>query len=465
VHLADCSTVVSQAWSHASILLLAGNNPVDKAVVNILYISQYFSPEPCAPAARVHELSRAWVQAGASVSVLTAFPNHPTGIIPGQYRGRRYQCEMVDGIRVHRAYIYPAANKGFWGRIINYLSFAVSALCIGIFKLESPDVVVATSPQFLVALSGYVLARILRAPFVFEVRDLWPASITAVGALREGSILIRMLEALEVYLYRHAHHIVVVTDSFKRTIAAQGIPEAKISVSKNGVNLSFFHPGPKPQEILRRYGLEGKFVVSYIGTVGMAHGVELIVAAAERMQNTPDLHFVVVGQGAESAALTARASSKNLRNITFLGAVSRSEVREWIQASDVCTAMLRDRALFRTVIPSKLFEIMACARPVILAVAGEAARLLNKAGAGIAVQPENTDQFCAAILFLKENPGALETMGNRGRLFVEEHFDRTAQANGYLALLAGLRPAGTPAQHRAPLAFPPQRHSDISSNI
>ena len=439
--------------------------PVYKLTVDILYVSQYFPPESCAPAARVYELSRSWVQAGARVSVLTAFPNHPTGTIPRHYRGKLYQAEDVDGIKIHRTFIYPAANKGFWGRALNYLSFAVSALLTGALKLETPDVVVATSPQFLVALSGYLLAKLLRAPFVFEVRDLWPASIVAVGALKEGSILVGMLEVLERFLYRRAHRIVVVTDSFKRLIAAKGIPESKISVSKNGVDLSAFYPGPKPQDLLRRHALEGKFVVAYIGTIGMAHGVEMLVDAAERLQGEPDIRFVAVGQGAESAGLAALAKRRGLGNITFLGAVSRSEVREWIAASDVCAVMLRNKPLFRTVIPSKMFEIMACARPVILAVAGESAQLLERAGAGISIPPEDTGGFCSAVLALKRDPALMESMGTSGRRFVEEHFNRTAQAGRYLTLLAGLKPAGAIPHMETGFALPGQSRPGMTSGI
>jgi len=433
--------------------------------VEILYVSQYFPPESCAPAARVHELSRSWVQAGAGVTVLTAFPNHPGGILPREYRGKLYAAEEVDGIRIHRTFIYPAANKEFWGRILNYGSFAASALVTGALKLKTADVVVATSPQFLVALSGFLLAKLLGAPFVFEVRDLWPASIVAVGALKEGSLLVAMLGVLERFLYRRAHHIVVVTDSCRRLIAAKGIPESKISVSRNGVDLNAFYPGPKPQALLRRHALEGKFVVSYIGTIGMAHGVRMLLDAAERMQREPDIHFVVVGEGAESAGLAALAKRKGLRNLTFLGAVPRSEVREWIAASDVCAVVLRDRPLFRTVVPSKMFEFMACARPLIVAVAGEAAQLLERAGAGIPIAPEDLAGFCSAVLALKRDPALREDMGNSGRRFVEENFDREAQARRYLAMLAALKPPALVPPVEAGAASPHRSRPEMSAGI
>lgn len=404
--------------------------------MDILYVSQYFPPEPGAPAARVYELSRAWVQSGAKVSVLTAFPNHPTGVVPSAYRGKLYQSEVIDGIKVHRTFIYPAANKGFWKRSFNYISFAISALLIGLFKVRPPDIVVATSPQFLVALSGYVLARLLRAPFVFEVRDLWPASIVAVGALDEGSIPVRLLEVLERYLYRHSEHVVVVSEPFKGVIASREIPESRISVINNGVDLNLFQPGNKPPELLRAHNLEGKFVVSYIGTVGMAHGVGMIIGAARQMRELADIHFVIVGEGAERAELSAIATGEGLNNVTFVGAVPRSNVRDWILASDVCAVTLRDKPLFQMVLPSKMFEIMSCARPIILSVTGESARLLERARAGILVRPENIDQFRSAVLRLKDAPLESREMGANGRAFVEAYFDRAVLANSYLELLA-----------------------------
>ncbi len=422
----------------ASKQLPALKRTADKLIMKILYVSQYFPPEPGAPAARVYENCRAWVQSGADVSVLTAFPNHPTGVVPQTYRGKLYQSEEVVGIKVHRTFIYPAANQGFWGRSLNYISFALSALLFGIFKIKSPDVVVATSPQFLVALSGYMLARILRARFVFEVRDLWPASIVAVGALREGSILIRLLEVLEGFLYRHADHIVVVAEPYKALIDSKGVSDSKISVIQNGVDLILFRPGPKPLDLLHEHRLDGKFVVSYVGTVGMAHGVGMILSAAMQMRALQDVHFVVVGEGAERAELCACAEKEDLTNVTFLGAVPRSKVREWIVASDVCVVTLRNKALFRKVIPSKLFEIMACARPIILSVAGESAQLLKKSRAGIIIEPEDSGQLGAAVLRLKEHPVEMREMGANGRTFVEAHFDRNVLANSYLELLTDL---------------------------
>jgi len=443
--------------------------------MKILYVSQYFPPEPGAPAARVYENCRAWVKSGADVSVLTAFPNHPTGVVPQEYRGKLYQSEESAGIKVHRVFIYPAANRGFWGRSLNYISFALSALIFGVFKIKPPDIVVATSPQFLVALSGYLLARILRARFVFEVRDLWPASIVAVGALQEGSVLVRLLEMLEGYLYRHADHIVVVTKPFKRLIKSKGVPDSKISVLENGVDLNLFRAGPKPQDLLHEHKLDGKFVVSYIGTVGMAHGVGMILSAAKQMKELKDIHFVVVGEGAERAELCARAEKEGLTNVSFFGAVPRPKVREWIVASDVCAVTLRNEALFRKVIPSKMFEIMACARPIILSVGGESARLLKKSRAGIIIDPENFDQLGAAMLRLKEQPGDMLEMGANGRAFVEAHFDRNVLANSYLELLTALGSGTTRSVRKAPrrrnasgsenLRLPQKRNDAETQNI
>ena len=403
--------------------------------MRLLYVSQYFPPEMGAPAARVYELSREWVRAGHEVQVLTGFPNHPTGVVPPEYRGELWRRERVDGIEVLRAPTYIAANRGVARRSASYLSFAASATAFGPALARRPDVVVATSPQFLTGVAGLCLARLYRRPFVFEVRDLWPSSIVAVGALRAGSPAVRVLERVELALYRAADRIVTVTDSFVEEIAAHGIDRRKLAVIKNGVDLDLFRPAPKEGPVREALGLTGKFVATYLGTHGMAHGLGTILEAAEILKNDKRFAFLFVGEGAEKRTLEARAATMGLENVRFLDQQPRERIPGLIAASDLCLVLLRDKPLFRTVIPSKIFEIWGCARPLALGVQGEARRLLDESGGGVPFAPESAAELAAVVQRLSCDPERLTRMGDAGRRFVEERFSRAALARRYLELL------------------------------
>lgn len=404
--------------------------------MRILFLSHYYPPEVNAPANRVGQLARAWAADGHDITVLTGFPNHPTGIVPPAYRGRPYiRHESDRGVHVARTPIYAAPNKHILRRSLNYASYSISAATVGPFITARPDVVVATSPQFLTAVAGYALARMKRVPFVLEVRDLWPASIVDVGAMRPGSPVVRALEAAERFLYRHADHIVVVTDSFVDAIAAHGIPRDKISVVKNGVDLEMFRPGPTENGVRERLGLRDKFVAAYIGTHGMAHGLGTILEAAALLRHDDRYRFLLIGDGAEKRGLQQRAASEGLTNVLFLDQLAHEAIPDHIRAADVTLVLLRDRALFRSVIPSKIFEFMGTARPIVIGVDGEARRLVEDAGAGVFVPPEDTDRLVATLRRLDSDRAACSSMGQSGREFVERHFSRRTQARRYLKSL------------------------------
>jgi len=395
--------------------------------MKILFLTDNFPPETNAPATRTFEHTRSWVAAGHQVTVLANVPNFPTGkVFPG-YKNKLWQREIMEGVRVVRVWTYVTANEGFLRRSLDYFSFAVSGVIGGVF-LARPDVVVATSPQIFTALAGCILAWIKRRPFVFELRDLWPDSIVAVGAMREGPLL-RVLRRLEYWLYRRAAKVVSVTSAFKRVLVANGVPQEKIAVIRNGVDLKAFVPGPKPVELARRLGLERKFVAAYVGTIGMAHGLDTLLLAAERLRDRRDLAFVLVGTGAERARLEEDARRRGLDNVMFVGSVDKEEVKQYWRLCDVALVLLKDVSLFHNVIPSKLFEAMGTGRPIILGVRGESAELLQEAGAGIAVFPENAQALAEAITKLTDNPALCRDLGCAGREFVERKFDR-----GHLAL-------------------------------
>ena len=409
--------------------------------MKILYVSQYFPPEMGAPAARVAELSRYWAADGHDVTVLTGFPNHPTGVVPAEYRGRFWRLlarEKNDGVNVVRTWLLPFPNRKTYERVLNYSSFCFSAACAGLFT-EQPDVVIATSPQLLVGLSGWWLARRKRSRFVFEVRDLWPESMAAVGVSNENSPVYRALARIAGFLYRKSDHIVVVTPAFKDYLVRhwQVAPE-KISVVENGVEADLFCP--RAEDGLRtELSAEGKFVVSYIGTIGNAHGLQTVIEAAEQLQSAnPNVLFLLVGEGAEKQQLVSLARSRGLTNLHFVDQQLREKIPAYICASDACLVLLKKSEIFKTVIPSKMLEYMSCSCPVILGVQGQARQILEDAQAGICIEPENPSELAQAILRLSGNAALREAFGRNGRRHVLQYFSRRQSATAYIEVLNAL---------------------------
>ena len=408
--------------------------------MKILYISQYFPPEMGAPAARAVELSRHWASAGHEVTVLTGFPNHPTGIVPPEYRGRLKRLvsrEQIDGVQVVRTWLLPFPNRKAYERILNYGSFFASSASTGSF-LSRPDVVIATSPQLLIGLSGWWVARLKGVPFVFEVRDLWPESLAAVGMGNENSLLYKTLARVARFLYRHSDRVVVVSPAFEDYLVEHGVvPRDKISVIENGVETQLFAPSVGVLKIVME--TEGRFVVSYIGTMGMAHGLETILAAAAKLQNqNREVLFVLLGAGAEKEKIIVLARQRGLNNVRFVDQQPRENIPAYIGASDVCLVLLKKSEVFKTVIPTKMLEFMSCARPVILGVDGQARAILERAHGGLAVEPENVDSLVNAIQYLAANRDEALQMGRNGREYILREFSRSQTAKAYIRVLEKL---------------------------
>lgn len=409
--------------------------------MKILYISQYFPPEMGAPAARASELSRHWVSMGHEVTVLTGFPNHPTGVVPAEYRARFRRLvghERVDGVNVVRTWLLPFPNRKAHERMLNYSSFCISAACTGLF-LSRPDVVIASSPQLLVGLSGWWVARWKRVPFVFEVRDLWPESLAAVGLGNADSLLHKTLAKIAGFLYRSADRVVVVTAAFEDYLVEhRQMPRKKISVVENGVETQLFSPDAGAT-LRRELCAEGKFVVAYIGTMGMAHGLETVIAAAAQLQHTnPEVIFLVVGEGAEKERIVELARGRALSNLRFIGQQPREKIPAYVCASDVCLVPLKKTDVFKTVIPTKMLEVMSCARPVILGVDGQARTILEEARAGLVVEPENSRALANAICFLNANRERSRELGRNGRDYIIRKFSRRQTAERYIRVLQRL---------------------------
>jgi glycosyltransferase involved in cell wall biosynthesis len=394
-----------------------------------------------APAGRAAELSRLWVEDGHEVTVLTGFPNHPTGVIPEEYRSkfRRLVChEEINGVNIVRSWLLPFPNRKAYERMLNYSSFCVSAASTGMF-LSQPDVVIASSPQLLVGLAGFWLARAKRVPFVFEVRDLWPESLTAVGMGDNYTLLHRALARTAGFLYRQAEKIAVVTPAFEDHLVKQwNVPPEKIVVLENGVQANVFRPQAS-SELRTKLGADGKVVVSYIGTIGMAHGLETLVEAASRLQHsTPEVLFLLVGEGAEKERIISLVRSRGLTNVRFVDQQLREKVPAYICVSDVCLVLLKKAEIFRTVLPTKMLEFMSCGRPVILGVDGQARQVMEAANGGIFVEPGSPDDLTRAISQLAAAPSLRETLGRNGRRYVVQHFSRQRTARAYLNMLEGL---------------------------
>ena len=382
--------------------------------MHILFLTDNFPPEVNAPASRTHEHCRLWVAAGHQVTVITCAPNFPKGHVFDGYRNAWRQEETMDGIRVIRVWSYITANEGFTRRVLDYMSFMATATLasLGVRKV---DIVVGTSPQFFTACAAHAVGLLKRRPWVFELRDLWPESIKAVGAMQD-STAIRWLEKLELFLYRHARRIVSVTQSFKRTLIGRGIDGDKIDVVTNGVDITRFSPRPKDAALTCQLGLEGKFVAGYIGTHGMAHALETLLEAAGRLRTHPDgadIRLLLLGDGARKADLQAQAQRLGLDNVVFVDTVTKDEVARYWSLLDVSVIHLRRTELFTTVIPSKLFECMGMGIPVLHGVAGESADIVRQEGVGEVFEPENADQLVDSLLRLKAEPALLQRYRDR----------------------------------------------------
>jgi colanic acid biosynthesis glycosyl transferase WcaI len=401
--------------------------------MKILFVSHYFPPEVNAPANRTFEHCRRWVQDGHDVTVLTGVPNHPRGEIFDGYTNRFFQEETIDGIRVLRSWMYLTPNSGFLRRVANYLFFALMAVILSP-RAGRPDLVVATSPQFFVGVAGALIARLRRRPFVLEIRDLWPKSVVELGQLQEGPIL-SALEALERWLYRSAAGIVVNTRTFHQHIIERGVDPGKIEVVYNGIDPSLFFPRPKDASLLDRYGLGGHFTVAYVGTLGMAHGLSLLVEVADRLRERDSIRFVLIGDGADRSLLEEEIASRGLTNIQMIGLQPREAMPDWIASIDVLLVTLRDLPVFETVIPSKIFEFLAQERPVILAARGEIRRLMHEARGALVIDPEDVDQMQKAIEEVMDQPEQAASRARAGREWVDAGFQRDDLARKMSAFL------------------------------
>jgi glycosyltransferase involved in cell wall biosynthesis len=399
--------------------------------LHILFLTDNFPPEVNAPATRTYDHAIRWVAEGCKVTVITCFPNFPEGrVFPG-YKNRWYQSEVIDGINVVRVKTFMTANKGFFLRTLDYLTFMISGFLAGLFQ-KKPDIIVATSPQFFTAVAGWLLSICRRRPFVFELRDIWPASIIAVGAMKK-SLLIKALEWLELFLYKHADAIVSLTNSFKKELVERGVDPDKIFVVLNGVDLDFYQPlFSKSQNLAKKHFIENKFIVGYIGTHGLAHGLEVVIEAAKILKHYPDILFMLVGSGASKDDLVRVAKSQQLDNIRFIDTQPKNLMKSYYSLCDISLIHLKNSQVFSKVIPSKLFESMGMGIPILIALPlGEATKIVNDFSCGVIIEPENAKQLAQSVLDLQSNTKQFKSY-KKSALKASTYFSRDINAKEML---------------------------------
>jgi glycosyltransferase involved in cell wall biosynthesis len=405
--------------------------------MHILFLTDNFPPEGNAPATRTYEHAREWVKLGHKVTIVTGAPNFPEGKVFDGFSNSWYSKSILDGIEVRRVKTYITANEGFAKRILDFMSFMVASFFAGLF-VKKPDVIVGTSPQFFTAISAWALSAVRFKPFVFELRDIWPASITAVGAMGR-SLPIRILEKIEMFLYRRADKIISVTHSFKSELIERGVDGTKIDVVLNGVDLSKYEPAlHKDEAFAEQYDLTDKFVVGYVGTHGLAHSLDKIVEAAELLTDLKDIRILFAGGGAAKADVEKLVKEKQLSNVVLIPRQQKELMPQLWSLCDISLISLKDTDLFKTVIPSKIFESMGMGLPMLMtAPEGEATDIVKSSNSGLIVNPESPFDVAKTIRKLYKDRFYLRELANNS-FKAAKHYDRKELAMQMLSKIEEL---------------------------
>lgn len=396
--------------------------------MNILFLTDNFYPETNAPAKRTFEHCKEWNKQGYDITIITGVPNFPKGKIFDGYKNKIYQSENINNLKVKRVWTFISSNEGFFLRILDYISFMISSLFCGVFT-KRHDIIIATSPQFFTLISGYLISIIKRTPLVLEIRDLWPESIVAVGALSEKSLIVKVLKKISIFLYHKSDLIICVTKSFKKDLISIGVDQNKIKVIENGFDLTKnLKPSLSIKEVEKKFKIKkNTFYVSFIGTVGMAHGLEIILNAASKV-NT-NVEFLIIGEGAKKTFLRNEVKKLKINNIKFIDNLDWQEIVDINQLINIHLVHLIKDDEFKKVIPSKIFESMALKKPIIMGVEGESRNIVNNAECAFIIEPENINDLADTINRVEKNNEILETMGKNGYKFLEKNFSRKILAN------------------------------------
>ncbi|MFB3916896.1 MAG: glycosyltransferase family 4 protein [Terriglobales bacterium] len=397
--------------------------------MKLLFVTPYFPPEVGAAQTRIHELAVCLAKLGHEVAVLTTFPNYPSGIVPLEWRGKFFWKGTDCGLTIYRVWSYAAPNRGFLRRVASHLSFALFA-ALAVLFLPRHDAMIVESPPLFDGFIGVGASALRRIPYLFMVSDLWPESAVQMGMLR-NRFLIWASKRIELLFYRHAAAVLALTTGIRQGIIADGINPAKVLLFRNSVDCDFFRPGISGDAIRAEIGTPpSDFLVLYAGTFGLAQNLSTVLEAAALLQETNErtVHFVLAGDGAESDLLREKAQALGLENVSFVPSMSKARMPELMNAADCVLVPLRDLAIFRGALPTKMFEAMSCGKPVVLGIRGEAEELLRDAGAGYCVAPEVPGAICAAIAALRQDPGEARKMGENGRTHVLQYFSRQARS-------------------------------------
>jgi glycosyltransferase involved in cell wall biosynthesis len=404
--------------------------------MRIVVVHQYFLGKKDAGGSRWNQFAKYWARAGHKITVLAGTVHYATGKKQPEYKGKLVVREQeTENVEVLRCYVSESYNKSFIGRFWAYVSFALSSIWVGLFHTGRCDVIICTSPPLTVGLTGWVLSKLKKAPIVFEVRDLWPESAIDSGVMK-NKWLIKMSYWLENKSYKTARWINVLTPAFKDVlIESKGISSNGISVIPNGADLDIFTPGERNNWVREKHGLGDKFVVTYVGAHGVANHLIQLLESARLLKDNLDIVFMLVGDGMQKPMLKEKARQWQLESVIFVDSVPKDTIVDYIRASNVCTAVLKKVDIFKTVYPNKVFDYMSAARPVIVAIDGAARKLIEDAGAGIYVEPENAEEFANAVLKLQGNHRLCSEYGENGLNFVKQKFARDILASRYMDIL------------------------------
>lgn len=414
----------------------------DAAGLHIGYLVQQFPPEVGAGPARVVEMAREWLAAGARVTVFTGMPNRPYGRIHDGYRGRLWMEEDFDGIRVVRTWLF-AHGHGFVSTLLNNTSFMLTSAISTLMRGRNLDVLIASEPPFFPHIAGAAAAAVMRVPLVLEVRDLWPDYMVQMGLARR-KVLARSLFALERVLFQRADHVVVVTSSFRKRVIEKGVAPDRVDVISNGVDTGLYYPATEPPPIPALERRDGEFIVGYLGNMGAGQGLDAVVQAAALLAaEEDDTRFVLAGDGPTRARITELVAELGLNSVALHPPIPKAATRAFYNACDACLVPLAPVPVFQETVPSKLFEVMACERPVVLCAEGEAGSIVGSSGGGVVAKPGDPRDIADALRRLRAlSADERAAMGRRGRSFVERHYRRDALARAYLAVLAGVSRSG-----------------------
>jgi len=407
--------------------------------MKFLILTQYFPPEIGGAMTRLKSFALELLRQGHEVEVVTSMPNYPRGHFFAGYEKSFYKKEVMEGITIHRVWLYPAVGDGL-KRMLNYASFALTCL-YGLLRARKPDYLFAESPPLFLSVPAFLATTLWRVPFIFNVADLLPYVIV------EGGFIVRCLRRVERWSYRRAAYVNTVTDWMLRVLREQkSVPEEKLLFLPNGVDTRKFRPFPPDEDLEKRLGLAGKQIVLWAGTLGYAHGLDKVLEVAKLLETRKDIHFLFVGDGSARNALLRFHQELRLTNVTFREPVSLDEIPAYYSISFCGLSSLIDIPLFEGARPSKLFPILASGKPLLFVGKGESARLVESAQAGLVVPPGDPALLAGAILRLADNPTLCSALGENGRRFAEDHLDWSLLVGNWLRhLTSGQAPQSSMA--------------------